>query len=278
MRVFEKGEHTGKAAPGRRAAPRYLLLTLIFCLSLALPRHAAAVAELGPPEPMARYGNWAIAVGGFYYEDKLITKSPTVFADTKTVQNRLYFEYVEASYGFARNWEIYAQVGDVDVRVKRAFEYEDFQDTKRPFGILGIRGSFYQQGRFSIGPFAEATLYSDYDSRLSGSGVLNGTTAIYTADVHYQSPWDATAGIGAQFKEKRFSVYGGAFAYVFRVRITGPVQSTTFNGNLNIPYQEETNFGGYLGVRLLLPEGFSAGIEAQYRERYSFGVSLHKSF
>ena len=260
------------------AAILYFLFALLSCLFLFCPAPAGAVTELGPPEPMARYGNWSVAVGGFYYEDKLITKSPTVFDNTKTVQNRLYFEYVEATYGFAPNWEVYAQAGDMDVRVKRAFEYEDFQDTKRPFGLMGIRGSAYQNGRFSLGPFIEATIYSDYDSRLSGIGVVNGTSANFTADVHYQSPWDATAGISAQFKEKRFSVYGGAFGYVYRVKIDGPVQSTAFTGNLRIYYQEETNVGGFVGVRLLLPEGFSAGVEAQYRERYSFGVSLHKSF
>ncbi len=264
--------------PCAAAALLSFFFALVSCLLLSFPTPAGAVTELGPPEPMARYGNWSVAVGGFYYEDKLITKSPTVFANTKTVQNRLYFEYVEATYGFQRNWEVYAQAGDVDVRVKRAFEYEDFQDTKRPFGLVGLRGSVYQNGRFSFGPFIQATIYSDYDSRLSGIGTVNGQSVNFTADIHYQNPWDATAGVSAVFREKRFAVYGGAFGYVYRVKIDGPIQSTTFNGNLRIYYQEETNVGGYVGLRLLLPEGFSAGVEAQYRERYSFAVSLHKSF
>jgi hypothetical protein len=49
-------------------------------------------------------------------------------------------------------------------------------------------------------------------------------------------------------------------------------------GTATLRYREETSFGGYLGLRLLLGRGFSAGIQGQHRSRYSFGVSLNKSF
>ncbi len=87
---------------------------------------SAQAGNFGPPEPEAQAGNVSLGVGYFYSSDSLkpsddsFVDQPNFWQKTTFVQNQA---YLQANYGFFKDWEVYGRLGGADLRSKEIFYY-----------------------------------------------------------------------------------------------------------------------------------------------------------
>jgi len=56
--------------------------------------------------------------------------------------------YLQGSYALSKNVEVYARLGGADMKSS-----DEFSDSAKIFGTVGLRGFFYTNGWFSMGGF-----------------------------------------------------------------------------------------------------------------------------
>ncbi|HBA39861.1 MAG TPA: hypothetical protein DCZ05_09005 [Deltaproteobacteria bacterium] len=194
---------------------RLIIATLWTVLTLAASMIYAG--QFGPPEPITNEGKVSIGVGYFHSSGKLNAEnsSDLFIAQHKIQQNQ---PYLQAGYGFIKNWEAYLRVGGADLEVENAFSFDSSLSRSntsrkglRPFGTLGVKGLLYDGFYFGLGPFFQGSIFSSYEdkkTRVRPSGLCCNSD-----EVKIKNPWDVNFGIGVQTKLYGVTLYGGPFAY-----------------------------------------------------------------
>lgn len=216
--------------------------------------------QFGPAEPAAKEGMTSMGVGYFYSESKMKSSNigDLVFKSSQV--------YLQGSYSFVRNWEVYGRIGGANMKE----QVSNFDDSMKVFGSLGVRGLLYNDGLFSVGPFIQGNMYSNYSDTVTSGGATGRFTV--------ENPWDGSVGLATQIKKDNFSVYYGPFAYIARneVKVEAPFGNLLANGSATL--KEKQNLGVFLGINAVAIKDFNIGIEGQYTGRFSVGGMANYSF
>lgn len=247
---------------------------LIFVLTGSI----SYAGQFGPPEPAAKEGKVALGIGYFHYSAKLKPKDTVDFEEQKTEQNQA---YLQLGYGFVKNAEVYVRIGGSDLKVKDAFYTDlcdgcksDFDDGYKPFGTIGAKGVFNVSDSFGIGPFFQATFYSSYKDKTSGT--IFGFQV--TQEAKLKNPWEANLGLGLQAKIGEAIIYGGPVAYMAKLKAEYTVKAVGETFTESTTYKEKNNIGGFAGIRLPLGKNVGLEVEGQMKSRFSFGGALTYAF
>jgi len=278
-------------------------LAVVFAVLMLLVASSAAYAgQFGAPEPTAKEGKVALGVGYFHFSakwkpkdaDKTDPSSGTndkIWREVKSNQNQA---YLQLSYGFMKNAEVYIRGGAADEKVKNAFETgnrfgatrsgfkSDLEDGYKPFGTIGAKGVFNISDSFGIGPFVQASFYSSYED--SASGTAGGIPE--TQKIKVSSPWEVDLGLGLQGKIGGAIIYGGPVVYWAKQKnewtgkLTGGVYTATGTDTYTVSttYKEKGNVGGFAGLRVPLSKSLGIEVEGQYKSEFSFGGALTYAF
>lgn len=243
------------------------LVVIIGVLMLFLVSNVLYASQFGPPEPAAKEGQASLGIGYFNYSGKWKPKDD----DWETVNTKQNQIYLQVSYGFVKNGEIYLRIGGGEAKIKKAFliDEADFRDSK-PFGTIGIKGISNVTPSFGIGPFLP-----EY-----GITIPAGTYTL-TETEKVKEPWDINIGVGLQGKIGETILYGGPFIYWgkskadYKISVTGPLTGTYL---ASTTYKEKNNVGGFAGLRLSLAKGLNLEVEGQLKSKFSMGGALTYSF
>lgn len=233
------------------------LLSVLFVICVV---GISSAGQFGPAEPAAKEGKPSIGIGYFYSETKMKSSDieGLIFQSNQV--------YLQGSYSFVKNWEIYGRIGGADMREKET----GFQDNMKTFGSLGVRGLLYDDGLFGFGPFIQGTIYSNYSDRVTSGGA--------TGKFSVENPWEGVVGLAAQIKKGNFMLYYGPFAYMARNKLKVRVAFDNLTVNDSTTLKEKGNFGGFLGINVLAAKGLNIGIEGQYTGKFSVGGICSYSF
>jgi hypothetical protein len=247
-----------------------LLLTATF-LTLFMAVNVALAGQFGPPEPVAKEGKVSLGLGYSYYSAKWKPKDTEEWIKGKVNQNQA---YIRGSYSFIKNWEAYLGFRGADIKVKDVFDFdspEDFKDSLKPFGTIGVKGIFNINSIFGIGPFLQASLvFSDYKDEKTGT-VLGIPVS---ATLKYKDPWEVNLGIGFQAKIGEVILYGGPVIYWNRTKVEAEATALGITVSDSTTYKEKNNIGGFAGMRFSLGKGFNFEVEGQLKSKFSAGGSL----
>ena len=278
------------------------LIIATLLTALILTPSISDAGQFGPPEPVANEKKLSLGVGYFHFSEKLNAENPGELfsARQKIKQNQV---YLQAGYGFIKNWELYLRLTRPDLKVDNAFDVtglgvgggqrtsDDFKDGFTPSGTLGVKGLLYDGPYLGIGPFFQASLFPNYKDKFrfnaGCSFFIPGCAAAGVAPAVDESkvkrPWDINLGIGLQTKVYGITLYGGPFAYWTGYKARFYIRTEAFGSASRFDetsYREKNNFGGFVGLRTPLPwvEGVQAEVEGQFKNKGSVGVSLHYPF
>jgi hypothetical protein len=244
-------------------------------LILFITANISYAGQFGPPEPVAKEGKISLGLGYSYYSAKWKPKDTEDWIEGKIKQNQT---YIRGSYSFIKNWEAYLGIGGADIKVKDTFDFDnpqDFKDSLKPFGTIGVKGVFNITPSLGIGPFFQASLlFSDYKDEKTGD--ILGIPVSET--LKYKKPWDVNLGIGFQGKIGDVILYGGPVVYWNRAKVEAEATALGITVTDSTTYKEKNNVGGFAGLRLSLGKGFNVEVEGQLKSRFSMGGSLVYSF
>jgi hypothetical protein len=267
-----------------------LIIILCFASILLAWQSLAFAGNFGSPEPAAVPGGFALGIGYLHYESKWGPEDDSFFGisdiwdDAEAQSSRI---YVQGSFSFLKDWEVYARFGGAEMRVEDAFSgLADFKDSYQPFGTAGIRGLFYNGGPWGIGTFAQANyVFTDFEDEISKVGVIDGMLVHGSGKQKYEHLWDISTGVAFYIKTGLVNFYGGPFLYWGKVDIEEDIElidvvndTLLLSANGPTTYEEKGNLGGYLGVQVSLGKGYNLEVEANARGKISFGTALTYSF
>jgi hypothetical protein len=227
----------------------FMKKVLILTVALILSCSSAALATglFGPAQPQGKGGTVSLGPGFLAYTGEWD-------GDTKAEQIQA---YAQLGVSLTDNFEIYLQGGAADLQV------EAFDEGYRPFGTLGVKILFTDSKPVNVGFFAQGTYFDDYEGLWS-----SGESLTFTKN------WEADGGIVLQTMIEGALLYGGPIFYARE----GDVEIVTTTTNTTSSYEEQGNFGGFLGIRWPLKSGINIDIEAQYKTEFSGGGAIHFLF
>ncbi len=171
-------------------------------LAFLVGGNAHALGPLGtlPPEP-EDVGSMSLS-GGYVYRELRLVPRKHDFSAFSARQNHFYVQAADGAYG----WEWAGRLGMADFD-----DGQQFNPGYRPFAGLGLKGYVYgdRGADFSVTSSFRADMYSRY--KVADVGVAPGLQA----NVRVKGLWDAEAGLMAQQRFGRMTVYGGpVYEYV----------------------------------------------------------------
>jgi hypothetical protein len=239
---------------------------------------SAAGGLFGPPESISRdTGGLHTGIGYGHEENKLKNG-----AELLTRQNQI---YSQLGYG-ARNWEIYARVGISDLEIPDAFRpsqastttsKNDFEDSWKLFGTLGMKGFYAFNKTFGVGGFLQGSYYfRNFTDPVSGT--FNGTPFI--TELAVKNLWDVNFAIGFQATVPwGIKLYTGPFVYYSEAKTSLSADIPGLQiGTGDARLENKTTAGGFAGIDLPLARGFHLNVEGKYSSRFSFGAVISFSY
>ncbi|MEK7599358.1 MAG: hypothetical protein AAB474_02845 [Patescibacteria group bacterium] len=253
-----------------------LFLFLIFFVVVA----TAHSGQFGPPEPAAKDKHWVLDVGYFYSESKWSPSNSDSFNEGVVKQNQA---YVQASYGFLKNFEGYARVGGVSMKIDGSFDFDNSQDFNsgfKPFVTIGMKRFFNINHYLGISPFVQGSLFSDYSDQKTGTVTVSGLQFPVSADISFKRPWEINAGLGLQTKIKEAILYTGPFLYWSGADAETTIKISTFTFQSSAAYSDKNNVGVFVGLKLplALVRNLNFNLEAQFRSWVSTGLAMSYMF
>ena len=250
-------------------------MKLLFAITLSIALLSASAfvvhaGQYGPADVTANAGQFSLGVGYFFSEQKFDTLTfdfGNVSVDVANPVLRSNQVYLEVDYGFAKNWEVYGRIGGADAKILNT----NFNDTPSLFGTAGVRGVFFRQSGWTIGCFAQFNYYSDFKDSVSSQ--------TSNMRLELKDPWDVNVGLIAQHKFDYFDLYYGPVAYWSRARAEadlrgGVVGAGTAGRSDSEDLKEDTNLGGFAGLRIPVTKQLILSVEGQYKIRVSAGGTL----
>jgi hypothetical protein len=229
----------------------------IFVLAVCLWLAAAGVATaalFGPAQPSGKAGTFSIGPGVEGYNGEL--EDNTEFRQTLV--------YVQAGYALTDHAEVYLQGGGADLRVDGGLFNKDFGDDYAPFGSVGIKAVVVDKQPVGVGLFAQGSYFSSYeDSNATGKVEIDET-------------FEGVGGMELHTVFEGATVYGGPF-FFYRGGgdWTQEVAGVTVASD---DFEEDSNFGAFLGIRWPIKDDYNIDLEGQYRSGFSGGIDLLINF
>jgi hypothetical protein len=266
------------------------LIVILFFASILAWQSLAFAGNFGSPKPTTVPGGFALGVGYHHYESKWEPEDDSFFGisdiwdEVEAKSDRV---YVQGSFSFLKNWEVYARFGAADMKLEDAFSgLADFKGDYGPYGTAGIRGLFYNGGSWGIGPFAQVNyVFTDFENDISEVGIIDGMLVHVSDKRKHENQRDISAGVAVYMKQGIVNFYGGPFLYWGKVDTEDDIELTDvetdallLSASDSTTYEEKGNLGGYLGVQVSLGKGFNLEFEVIGKKRIAFGSALTYSF
>jgi len=223
---------------------RVLLAVCVFLLAQGV----AFAGLFGPAQATGKKGQFSFGPGLVSYSGEL--DNSIDFQQTQA--------YLQLGYALSDKAEIYLQGGAADFNVEDVFVNDDFEDGFRPFGAIGFKALLIDRKPIGIGVFAQGTLFSDYDDENNFTKVeLTGMYEV-AGGVVFQSVLDGAI------------LYGGPYFFM---------REGDFEiGNVSGSFEEDSNFGGFIGMRWPLRNGINIDLEGHVRTGLSIGADILYNF
>ncbi|NTU43322.1 MAG: hypothetical protein HGA78_09805 [Nitrospirales bacterium] len=221
----------------------------------------------------------------------------TVVSDIGSLKTTQNLVYLQASYKI-KNWQVYGRFGGADLKVNDAFVFDnvlDFKSGFKAFGTVGVRGSFPVSSVFSIGPFAEASLFASHDDSESRSYIEDFTgdginDTLYVREKIETNPLEElNLGVSFQANLDKAIIYAGPFLYWSEAKAHEAVDAVLIDGNTGLPadslsgsasnkWKEKGNLGGFAGFKIPLGKNIMFEAEGQLKSNFSAGGSVSYKF
>jgi hypothetical protein len=237
----------------------------------------AQAGQFGPAIPEVAGDGLAVGIGYSYSAETMKPQhdaylgTADFWQKTTFIQNQV---YLQADYGFLKDWEVYGRVGVADLQSKEVFYFtgfkDDFKDSPQAFGTFGLKGVLFTSGAFSAGPFAQVSYTGGY--RDSANGTIGGTAFSQTYKV--KNLWEVTIGVTGEIKAGDWTLYGGPFFYTKRAKVDLQFSSAGTSVSDSVTYKEDSNIGGFAGIRVPVTSNIAVALEAQYTTKFSAGASI----
>lgn len=209
----------------------------------------AFAGEFGPPEPLADPGQFSFGAG--YWLDRTKMEQGDDHLGTRSNEY-----YLQGTYTFLKDWEVYGRLGGADMRVYSHDTGQHFSDSANIYGTLGFKGVVYRSGNFAFGPFIDGSLYGNY------AGVA-------------KNQWDTNIGVSAQYKIRSVTLYGGPFGYWRQADSEMALNPSVSQDDM----KERHNLGGFLGVQVpVVQQKVFLTAEVQMKDRPGAGASVSYKF
>ena len=205
--------------------------------------------------------------------DGVLTDSGT--AGLGTLEDfETYRAYATFAYSPIRNWEAFVRLGGTMGELGDEFwsDSEDFESQPEFALGAGIRATFFEEIALKVGGIIQANV-TEFDGQVDAS--------------HWPAPdyleikmFEVQAALGVTYLfSDRLALYGGPFAhviygeldYVYSEAVSGDLVTWRFNWDI----EDDINYGGFLGARIMLRQDCSFNIEYQQTsDAQAIGASL----
>lgn len=226
---------------------------LLAACGLLLAQSLAFAGLLGPAQPAGKKGSLSFGPGLVVYSGEL--DNALDFHQTQA--------YAQLGYSLTDRIEIYLQGGAADLSVDDAFDGDDFKGGFVPFGAVGFKALLTDRKPLGIGIFAQGTVFSDYDDQ----GLLDGVAT----KEELTGMYEVAGGVVLQSVLEGAILYGGPYFFLRE----GDFEVT---GRPSGSFEEDSNFGGFIGMRWPLRNGINVDLEGHVRTGVSIGADLLYNF
>ncbi len=230
---------------------KLLFFAIIFCVLNAAPVFAG---QFGPAQAQVRPGQFALGAGAFRYSDNWDFSK----FSSDAVQTQL---FIQGELGLFPNWETYLRLGAANLDVDGILGGSDFRDDFVPYATLGLKGLIHRGKYLDFGGFVEGSYFDEYTDESSTAKVIIDQGIAMNAGVTFQKELEGALLYGGPF----FHFREGDFWFVSK---NAPAKS------FSSTYEENQNFGGFLGIRWVAYKDIVVETEFQLRENLSAGAAL----
>lgn len=229
---------------------------LLAVCGLLLAQSLAFAGLLGPAQPTGKKGTLSFGPGLVVYSGELDNDNSSDFHQTQA--------YAQLGYALTDKIEVYLQGGAADLTVDKVFDGNDeFEGGFVPFGAAGFKALLADRKPLGIGIFAQGTFFSDYDDQ----GQFEGNPS----KVELTGMYEVAGGVVLQGVLDGAILFGGPYFFLREgdFDITGLPSGS---------FEEDSNFGGFIGMRWPLRNGINVDLEGHVRTGVSIGADLLYNF
>ena len=155
---------------------------------------------------------------------------------------------VKAGYGLSDDWELYALLGFSDLSAG------DFDGDSQVAWGFGTKFTFAKNDSVTWGGLFQMVSISSEGSIFADIPPFG----LQTIDVDAQL-FDIQIAVGPTYTKEGFSIYGGPFLHF----VEGDLEGSALGVTVTLDLEQESVFGGYVGVQFDLAESSSLFIEYQ---------------
>lgn len=245
---------------------KQVLLVVLFVLGLA--GTALALGPLGPPTAGLKKGQFSVA-GEYAYSDSDVEVSG--YGISGTLEGLTSNAFLgQLGYGITDEWELYGLVGAADHEVDDL----DVLDFSYDFAYgFGTKFTFVKGEKVSWGALFEMGWRKGDDSdSIDLTDLTDGEYGEEDTDVDFDY-YEIFVAVGPTWKVSEcLSIYGGPFYYM----LDGDLDIDLIGDSFSFDLEEESEFGGYVGVQWDLAPNTSWYGEFQFTgdmNVYATGIS-----
>ncbi|MDT8442141.1 MAG: hypothetical protein RQ723_10815 [Desulfuromonadales bacterium] len=237
---------------------------IVTCLFLTLSSQAWS-AGYGPAKSRLDAGQIYLGAGYNWLSEKYDSGS---FSDDdlESDQNQV---YAQAGVGLPAGWEIYVRGGVADYELDDPYVFLDSGETSddlRPFVGLGIGGPIFRGNTLTIGPFAQVSYFSDYETSKRGGfstpqGVINGKEEIF-----FDNALNIDLGFTFEVSIEGALLYGGPVYSYYDSSIESTfVSDSGLRSSRDEDVSLDAPFGVFVGISWPLGNNLHLDLEGQFR-------------
>lgn len=217
-----------------------------------------ALRYMGPPTTDIAGGQFGIGLDWSHSQFDIRSNE---LDEVANVEANVYF--TRLLFGIADGAEISGLIGLSDIEQPQEDGLRSVNDVT--WGA-GLKLNFIESGPFALGAAFQISSFEGDDKTAVGPFIAEGDLDAYLLEL----------AVGASYKVHRVCLYGGPFVHF----ITGDFEGRVAGLRDTIEVeQEESKFGGYVGISADLAADTSASLEYQFTDdSYGIGVGIVHRF
>lgn len=226
---------------------------VMFTILILMCNQAFGLSFMGPTTTELNQGQSSFGLD-YSFSDIDVKVSGYGASWTEDIETNTVFSNL--SYGITDNWEGFLRLGFATI------EADDFDgDNEFAYGF-GTKFTFAEQDAISWGALFQVGWLSSDDS---GTIVAYGHTITGNQEIDV---YEIQIAVGPTYEANGLTIYGGPFFhfvngdYDWSGTVAGPVINGS--GSFSLDIEEESVFGGYVGISKDLDENTNIGVEFQF--------------
>lgn len=226
---------------------------VVITILVLMCSQAFGLTPMGPPKAELKQGQYSFGID-YSFSDIDVEVSGYGASWTEDIETNTLFSNL--SYGITDGWEGFLRLGFANV------EADDFDGGNEFAYGFGTKLTFAEQDAVSWGALLQIGWLSSDDS---GTVVAYGHTITGNQEIDV---YEIQIALGPTYETDSLKIYGGPFLhlvngdYDWSGTVTGPMINGS--GSFSLDIEEESVFGGYIGISKDLTSNSNIGIEFQY--------------